>query len=157
MGASESREKKLICWGLGLSSLYSLGFFMSLDKSISSLYDLWGSKKVLAADRYIDDFCEIIRGKFRLFGIFAIIMLALCLMHYLSHFSGSRSIYLMRRLPQRWELLKRCVTVPLMGIVLCVILMVILTAIYFGAYMVFTPKGHILPGQFSKLLASIWR
>ena len=50
------------------------------------------------------------------FALLAGWMVALALVHLLSHYQESRSIYLMRRLPDRGELWRRCLTLPLTGL-----------------------------------------
>ena len=53
------------------------------------------------------------------------------------------SIYLMRRLPDRWELHRRCWGKPLILSGLCLLIQAGLIALYFLIYLVFTPRGHL--------------
>ena len=68
------------------------------------------------------------------FALLAGWMVALALVHLLSHYQESRSIYLMRRLPDRWELWRRCLTLPLTGLTIVLILTLGLSVLYFWLY-----------------------
>lgn len=60
---------------------------------------------------------------------------------YLSHFRESMSIYTMRRLPDRWELHRRCWTVPVITAVSLCMMTVALAGIYYLMYLGLTPEG----------------
>lgn len=67
------------------------------------------------------------------------LLLALCMpllagAHYFYHFHDGRSIYLMRRLPDRGELWRRCLTLPLTGLAAVLILALGLSVLYFWLY-----------------------
>lgn len=67
------------------------------------------------------------------------LLLALCMpllagAHYFYHFHDGRSIYLMRRLPDRGELWRRCLTLPLTGLAAVLILTLGLSVLYFWLY-----------------------
>ena len=68
------------------------------------------------------------------FALLAGWMVALALVHLLSHYQESRSIYLMRRLPDRGELWRRCLTLPLTGLAAVLILTLGLSVLYFWLY-----------------------
>lgn len=59
---------------------------------------------------------------------------------YGSFTRGSRSLYLMKRLPDRWELLRRCVTLPLLGTLVTLLAMALTTAFLYGGYCLFLPR-----------------
>ena len=65
---------------------------------------------------------------------------------YLSHYQGGRSIYTMRRLPHRGELWRRCLAVPAATALTALAAAAVLTAVYFGIYLIFTP-AVCLPGR----------
>ena len=73
------------------------------------------------------------------FLVFYLVMLGLIVYHYLYYYQGSKSIYLMRRLPDRWEMHRRNVTLPLVGIVLGVLTEMIVLLLYYGIYVMYTP------------------
>lgn len=98
------------------------------------------------------DFHEVLGNALFVFPIAMLCMVAAAVMHYAYHWSGSRSIYLMRRLPNRWEIHRRCLTMPILGMVFFTVLGIALLFIFYGIYFLITPDGYILPDQFSKLI-----
>lgn len=74
--------------------------------------------------------------------------------HYADHYrEGSRPVYLMRRLPDRWEYHRRCLAIPAATAAATVVLLVLSLVLFYGAYMLFTPAACVVPGQW----AEIWR
>ena len=65
--------------------------------------------------------------------------------HYLYHYQGSRSIYLMRRLPDRWELLRRCIALPLCGALAALLTGLLITLLWAGIYLLATPRELLSP------------
>lgn len=103
----------------------------------------------------MEDFYLVLGNALFVFPIAMVCMLALAVMHYAYHYSGSRSIYLMRRLPNRWELHRRCLTLPVLGAVGFTVLGIALLFAFFGIYMLIVPDKYINPGQFS-MLVELW-
>ena len=83
-------------------------------------------------------------------------MFSMAAMHYVYHWKGSRSIYLMRRLPNPWELHRRCLTLPALGIVFFLIFGAAEMFIMYGIYLLAAPDGTVAPDQFEKLI-ELWR
>lgn len=81
-----------------------------------------------------EPFDRLLRSALIPFALLAGWMVALALVHLLSHYQESRSIYLMRRLPDRWELWRRCLTLPLTGLAVVLILTLGLSVLYFWLY-----------------------
>ena len=79
--------------------------------------------------------------------------LVFLLWHYAYHYQGSRSVYLMRRLPDRWEYHRRCLAIPAATVAATAVLLAGSLALFYGAYMLFTPAACVVPGQW----AEIWR
>ena len=73
--------------------------------------------------------------------------------HYSYHFKGSKSIYLMRRLPDRWELHRRCLTLPIAMAVFFLLMGFVMLLLFFWAYFAAVPAQYIQPDQWAK----IWR
>ena len=74
-------------------------------------------------------------------------MAGLALYHWFYHYQGSKSIYLMRRLPRRSELPVRCLAVPVAGALGAGALAAILLGVYWMVYRLCTPAAA-LPGFF---------
>lgn len=101
---------------------------------------------------YIKDFYLVMGNTLAALPIALAAMCALACIYYSSHWDGSRSIYLMRRLPRRWELHRRCLTVPLLGIVFFLLLGLIMTMAMYGIYLLAAPEDSVAPDQLKKLL-----
>ena len=145
-----------ICGAVFSSWVYSwTTFLVWYARERSSLFDL--VRKTLLPDRMMEDFYTIWDGTLFLFGLTAFCMLPLALWHYWYHFRESRSIYLMRRLPDRWDLWRRCLTLPLLGLTACLVLAVMNTLLFYAVYHVFTPEPCLAPGQWRLFWKSLFR
>ncbi|KPU45624.1 hypothetical protein OXPF_08570 [Oxobacter pfennigii] len=150
-GANVRQELKWFAWGGAVSLLYSFGFLIRYLNDYSSLF-LWdGSLRVLDISATMPDFIEVLGSSLIGFLILELCMSAVIIYHYAYHYQGSKSIYLMKRLPSRFELHRRCVTLPVLAVTasLCAALMLLL--IYFAIYMAFTPKACLTPHQWQKI------
>lgn len=65
--------------------------------------------------------------------------------NYQSHYKDSRSIYLMRRLPDRWELHRRCLILPLLELAMTLFLLAALTVGFYFLYRGRAPEGSLPP------------
>ncbi len=101
-------------------------------------------------------FYEILGNALMVIPIALAAMFAMAAMHYVYHWQGSRSIYLMRRLPSRWELHRRCLTLPALGIAFFLVLSAVELVIMYGVYLLAAPDGTVAPDQFEKLI-ELWR
>lgn len=152
-GFDAEGEKSGIILGLvGASSFsiiyYSIKFNNALDMLYTSAEP--GYKKTLIPGAQMADFSEIFRFSMAGFLLMVFCMIALAIAHYNYHFRGSKSIYLMKRLPDRRDFLRRCITVPLTVTLICIALSLFLTVIYFWIYMNLTPADCLVPGQWQR-------
>lgn len=138
-----------------IAVLVSLWFFVDLGNAINDLYYYDGIRRVLSG-AMMEDFSQIIRGKMSMLNFSIVLAAALSALHLCYHYLGSKSIYTMRRLPQRFELLKRCVSVPLAIAAVMLITACILTLLYYWAYMANVPPVCLVPGQWERFVASIF-
>lgn len=146
-------ERTFCLTGLVVSALYSLSFFVGYFRAYSELYEYEGRRRVLRAGAVMPDFADLIDHVFLGFLILAAAMLVFAALHYAYHWQGSRSIYLMRRLPRRFELHRRCLTLPVCMMLLCAACAFGLMVVYFAAYQLFTPSECVRPDQWYR----IWR
>lgn len=151
-GTDWRKEGRLILWGLLLSFLFSLGFFADFLSERRALFVWNGLENVLRKDALMPDFVRMLGGALSGFPVLAVSMLGLAAGHYAAHYQGSKSIYLMRRLPSRWELHRRCLTLPAAGLLLALLTASLLLALYYGVYMAFTPAPCLTPDQWAKLM-----
>lgn len=88
---------------------------------------------------------------FSLLYLVAIGLVILAVKNYTSFWHGSKSIYFMRRLPDKWELHRRCLRLPLLGLLACAVLMFLLILLCYVLYMHTIPEANLPPNQWSKL------
>lgn len=151
VGLDYRRELSWVRTGFALSLLWSLGYLFRLHAGYEELFTRVGVDKVLNPGAVMPDFTDILGGGLRGFGVVALCMAALAVWHYLYHYQGSKSIYLMRRLPDRWELWRRCAALPVLLAAAAGLLAVLLLLVYFGVYLLVTPKVCLIPGQWQKI------
>lgn len=151
LGFNLRHERQFFVTGMVCAVLYSFTFPYRYANALTQLYRYEGTKRVLPADAAMPDFSVLLDTALVGFFILALCMLALIPYHYAYHYQGGRSIYLMRRLPNRWELHRRCLTLPLLAVALCLLAAFMLLLIYFGVYMAITPEICLTPGQWAKI------
>lgn len=153
LGVHGKKTRNGLLIALGVGVLVSFGFFSRLHRARSELYAWAGRTLVLRPGAVMPYFTELLHGSFWGLGIVAACMLALAVGFYGYHYQGGRSIYTMRRLPNRWELWRRCLTLPVLTALACLLLAGLLTLLYFEIYLQVTPEGCLPPGQWRTL----WR
>lgn len=135
-------------WVFGIGTVaalfYSFGFFSRYQTAVNALYRRVGgvgsSERVLIEGAVMPRFSSLLGDFWLGFAILAACMLGMIIYHYAYHRQGSRSIYLMKRLPNRWELHRRCLTIPVAAALICALSVLLLTAVYFAVYMLATPS-----------------
>ncbi len=150
-GLALKPEKQLFGWGMALSALFSLQFFTRFADAREKLYWKNGPQRELMEGAVMEDFRALLGPSLAGFLVLAVCLAALIGVHYAYHYHGSRSIYLMRRLPHRRELHRRCLTLPLAGIVLCLAAAFLVLCLFYLVYMTFTPEVCLAPGQWQKI------
>lgn len=133
----------------------SLLFFYVYTVDYNSLFEFVNGEKILISGSYMTYFYEIIDGCFNGFLIAIFIFIFLIFYHYMYHFKDSKSIYTMKRLPNKSELHIRCLSVPLTGIALSAALSIGLLLAFYFYYMAKTPPECLYPDQWEKLLTKI--
>lgn len=145
VGYPYQQEMKLLkIWLIG-SIIGSFSFFYRYYLAYRKLYYYHTllQKWVLQKGVLMEPFSVLSDGIFRGFWIGFLLLGILAFCHYRYYYQGSKSIYLMKRLPDRWLCLKSCIVVPIVVGILFLIIMVLLYGIYFGIYIWVTPKGYI--------------
>lgn len=148
------REGRLALFGAGFSATFALlAFLPRCYRALSRLYQFNGPKRSLIPGAVMEEFSPLFQG-----CLWGLSMMALCLpvavaQRYRYHRQGSRSIYLMRRLPNRWELHRRCMSLPLVALAICPVLALVLRLACFGIYLALTPDGCLPAGGW----ALFWR
>ena len=159
------RNLFLVCSGGAL--VFSLAFYLSrLDMARSGLYytGIEGEVHRLYAGIKMPYFADLVssQGYVSNFSsppaFFPLVLLilgaaVLAVYNYAKLWQGAKSIYLMGRLPDRWELHRRCLTLPLLMILTALVLMALLLPAYYGLYLLATPETCLRPGQLARLQA----
>lgn len=127
----------LVCWCSAV-----LLFLYRFDLAKMPLYAP-GSDHVLVGSARIVPFAQIFGHALLGFWIVALCMVLLPLFHYLWHWQGSKSIYLMRRLPRRGELVRRCLAGPAALLALTLLAAALSVLLCMLLYQALTPAGHL--------------
>ncbi|MBR4026579.1 MAG: hypothetical protein IKJ01_03330 [Lachnospiraceae bacterium] len=138
-GISVIREVKIMVSGILLAVLYSFSFFFQYMQAKNALYEIYAGNKYLIKNAVICRFGEVSKGCFHGFWIYILCMIGIIIYHYIYHFQGSKLIYFMRRLPNKWEFHKRCLLLPVIAIIIGMITMIVLRFVYYGVYFLCTP------------------
>ena len=131
-----------------------IGFISSFSNERRMLYIRLGNELILNESKTMPDFVLLIANRFRPFPTIALMIFTFTAAnHYIHHKVESNSLYLMKRLPTKLELHKRCLVMPLMYTLMLSIIAFILLLIFYTIYMKFTPSACLAPNQWEKL----WR
>ena len=141
-------------WGLGISVFCSMWFLAKYFDRREELYytDRFGDI-YLRGDAVMPDFVNILSGTMIWFFVLALLMAAFIVYNYGGYYRGRKSIYTMRRLPNRWEMHKRSIVLPVMAALLTLVVAFAVLLIYYAIYMNCTPEQCLRPDQWAKL----WR
>lgn len=159
-GFELKHEIRLFTAGMILSVLYGSLFFVRLHNAWERLFELvWKDGEMVKSGvmegAVMRDFVDLLYNALFGFLIVAFCMAAFVVIHYVYHYQGSKSIYVMKRLPDKWELHRRCVTLPVIGIVICLVTAFLFLLLCYGVYMKVTPPECIVGNQWQKLW-SVW-
>ena len=154
-GRDARQEAVRFLWGLGGGAALAWVWFLARYwNARSQLFVVKNGRRVLLEGRMMQDLPEVIGISF--LGLLAVLLWAAvtAALHYADHYrEGSRPVYLMRRLPDRWEYHRRCLAIPAATVAATAVLLAGSLALFYGAYMLFTPAACVVPGQW----AEIWR
>lgn len=153
VGYDWRQELKFFAGGLISAFIYSLRFLIRLRSARNMLYitsHLTG-KRFLREGMMMEDFAVVLGVSLAAFPMVAMMMAVFGVLHYTCHRRGSRADYTMRRLPDRWELHRRCLTIPACTVLICLLAAFALLLVYYGIYMLATPPECLTPGQWAKL------
>ena len=148
LGYEHEAERGFFGILLGWASLWGVfGFFSRMERAVSYAGD----------GHSMADFYKVLGNALFWFPIVILIMLAAIIMHYAHHHSGSKSIYTMRRLPDRWELHRRCIAAPAVSVLISIGVAALLFFIFYGVYMLCIQKhGYHPHAKQLKLLLENW-
>ncbi len=147
VGRNLKKDGQTFAVALGVSGFVSLGYYASLIEALDAVQR--GYRDVMTP------FVEVLGHWLGLFPVVAILCLTHSILYYRMHHGSSQSIYLMRRLPDRFSLHRRCLTLPVVTALLSLLLAGGLLWIDYALYCHFTPQDAFVPGQWA-LLWDTW-
>ena len=131
----KNRMVRMLSIGIGQSLICPLRYVQArsfLFRTINGEYERNLNAKMLP-------FEELLSGSFFSMAIAAVGFILAIAVFYLYHYQGSRGIYTMRRLPNRWELWRRCLTVPVLFLLLSILSTAVLIGLYYLLWRFATP------------------
>jgi len=152
-GFSYKPELKAASFALGCSAFICfIGFFTDYSALRRFLYIRIGTDIILDESRVMEDFVYILGGRLNVLLILAaLIPIIAAVSHYAYYHNGSKSIYLMRRLPNRFELHRQCLLMPLIYALVFVLAAAAMLLICYAIYMGLTPEACLTPNQWRKI------
>lgn len=152
MGWPWQSEIMLTAAALGLSALSALALFLSrFAPALDNLYEhAYNQEPVLVPGRMVPPYPQVLGNALLGFGLVALCLILLPIGHFLWHRWGARSDYLMRRLPRRQELAKRCIIGSALLLVITVLTGLVIFWLFFLWYQAATPVGHLPPDVWAR-------
>ena len=135
---------KSIAIGLLAATVYSFSFILKYMDARNELFVWSRGVKVIVEGAMMPPFIDILKDTMDGFLVFFVTMIWMMFAHYISYYKDSKSIYLMKRLPDKWELYRRCVVVPFAAIIVQIITGAAVLLLYYGIYLFFTPAQCLL-------------
>ena len=148
MGWPWSNEVMGAACAAALSALTAFALFVyRFGSAVDDLYTYapvsW--ERELIPGAMVPPYPQVLSGAFLFFAATALALALLPIAHFLFHRQGARSDYLMRRLPQRWELARRCLGGSALLLAGTVLTAAVLFGLFFICYLAFTPAGCLPP------------
>lgn len=150
-GIQIESEVRYYLGGMMFSLLYSFGFLLRFRLSYKSLFIKVWYKEYIPSDAQLPEFSQLFGYCHYGFLVIAVSMVGVAIIHYAYHFQGSKSVYLMRRLPDRREFHRRCLRLPVLGAAAALAAAALTVIVYFAIYMLVPPDRVLPPDQMEKI------
>lgn len=124
---------------LGLAFFISWQYLFRLGQMTQSFYYIYKGERFLRPDAAAKSFMELWRGSFLGFLLPLVFLTAMAVWHYVCYWRGSKSIYVMRRLPKRGVVFGSCVMGPALCAALLAFAAAALWMLYLGLYWLTVP------------------
>ncbi|MBR3769648.1 MAG: hypothetical protein IKL06_03855 [Lachnospiraceae bacterium] len=141
-GIEFTKQMTICLTGISAAFGWSWSFLVKYLTARGELFERTMTGLVVRDGAMMQDFWNLVHEDMDSldgFLVFYLVMIGLMVYHYLYYYQGSKSIYLMQRLPDRWEIHRRNVTLPLVAIVLGVLTEIVVLLLYYAIYMMCTP------------------
>ncbi len=140
-----------------LAVLYAQGFLFRYYDAYMQLWEpgATGRPEVLITDISIAPFYEVFDHAWRGYLWVAFCMIGYGISHYTYYRQETKSIYLMRRLPDKWEYHRRALTTTVLELLICLLLALLTLFLDYLIYVTNTPQvclpDHMLSTFFTSL------
>jgi hypothetical protein len=114
-------------------------------------------QKMLDPNAVIPDFVFLHAPIFPYILSYTLVVLFLAFTYHSTYYRGSKSIYLMKRLPNPWERWRLCLTLPTLALLFFLLILVVMLLLTFAFYLLFTPESALSPQQGQKFWAYNFR
>lgn len=108
------------------------------------LFEYRNGRRVLLENAKMPNFEYLTVNLFEVFGIVLLFCALVVVYHYYYHYQGSRMMYLMRRLPNKWEVHIRCFALPIAAGVITIVYMLVLRMLFYAVYVLCTPSQCLI-------------
>lgn len=140
LGINVHSEVTYYAGGVTVATIQSMGFLFRYGEARRALYEVKAGKPVLIEGAVIKDFASLTENMFLLAVVVCVVTLLASIFYYMYHYQGSKMMYLMKRLPDKWEVYRRCLTLPIAGATLMAVWAFVLRMIYYAIYILCTPN-----------------
>ena len=149
-GVDVEKEEIALVVGVILSLIVSIDFPARYLSAYRDLFEMTlDGQQVLREGAQMSPFLDCLGFSLAGFMILAFVILSFAINHYRYFRQESKSVYLMRRLPQRWEYQRRIWLLPVLGAVIVAVIALLLGFIFWEIYL------HVTPEQ--TLPENLWR
>lgn len=134
-------EKERASWifCMGASTFWCMNFLLRYWDYRTRLFEIRAGRKILIETAKMPNFEFLTKDLFEVFGIVLLFCALVVVYHYYYHYQGSKMMYLMRRLPNKWEVHIRCFALPVLASVISIAYMLILRLLFYAIYYWCTP------------------
>lgn len=140
-GTDTKKEMEAAAWVAFVTIfLWSLIFVLRYFAERQNLYEVVNRVRYLRKGAVMKPIGQLMNHVFTGFWIYAIFHFASAAGYYRSFYTESRSIYVMKRLKDKWELHRRCLTLPFFRLCFGGMLVLVLMLVYFLLYRFATPE-----------------
>ena len=139
LGMDGEKTKNWLSLLVGVGGCCSMTFLVDYLYCRNELFVTIRGKRYLNPEAKMAAFETLMEGVFHPMAVVAAGMALIAVLMYFYHYQESRSIYTMKRLPNRWELWRRCLTLPTAFLLLCGVVTAVLTLLYWLIWRFCTP------------------
>ena len=138
-GMDTGKEQGVFITGMSMSLFYSITYLDAYWDEYRGLFVRSGGVKILRPERTIAPFFEILGNRLMGYIILAACMFVAVAIRYTYYRQGSKSIYLMRRLPDPAVLHRSCWLQPMVRSGLALLAALVSLAAFYVIYVFVTP------------------